>query len=72
MYRIRSWIYTNTVEGRFSILKRGLAGKFRSESEQHLQRYCHEFDFRWNYRIKTGFDDVQRALVMLQTSWASA
>jgi transposase-like protein len=62
----RGDVTTNTVEGSFSILKRGLTGTFHSVSEQHLQRYCHEFDFRWNYRIKTGFDDVQRTRVLLE------
>lgn len=62
----RGDVTTNTVEGSFSILKRGLTGTFHSVSEQHLQRYCHEFDFRWNYRIKTGYDDVQRTRVLLE------
>jgi len=62
----RGDVTTNTVEGSFSILKRGLTGTFHSVSEQHLQRYCHEFDFRWNYRIKTGYDDVQRAQMLLK------
>jgi transposase-like protein len=63
---IRNWIHTNTVEGSFSLLKRGLIGTFHSVSEQHLQRYATEFDFRWNYRIKTGYDDVQRTRVLLE------
>lgn len=46
-------------------MKRGLMGTFHSVSEQHLQRYAHEFDFRWNYRIKTGYDDVQRQQMIL-------
>ena len=50
----RGDVTTNTVEGSFSILKRGLTGTFHSISEQHLQRYCHEFDFRYNYGIKKG------------------
>jgi transposase-like protein len=62
----RGDVTTNTVEGSFSILKRGLTGTFHSVSEAHLQRYCHEFDFRWNYRIKTGFDDAQRSAVALK------
>jgi transposase-like protein len=62
----RGDVTTNNAEGSFSILKRGLTGTFHSVSEQHLQRYCHEFDFRWNYRIKTGYDDVQRMQVVLQ------
>jgi transposase-like protein len=61
----RGDVTTNTVEGSFSIMKRGLTGTFHSVSEQHLQRYCHEFDFRWNYRIKTGYDDVQRTQMLL-------
>jgi transposase-like protein len=61
----RGDVTTNTVEGSFALLKRGLYGTFHSVSEHHLQRYCHEFDFRWNYRIKTGYDDVQRAQMLL-------
>lgn len=63
--RIRLWVTTNTVESSFALLKRGLHGTFHSVSEQHLQRYATEFDFRWNYRIKTGYDDVQRTQVLL-------
>ncbi|MDP3611518.1 MAG: IS1595 family transposase, partial [Rubrivivax sp.] len=58
---IRPWITTNTVEGSFALLKRGLTGTFHSVSEQHLQRYATEFDYRWNTRIANGFDDTQRA-----------
>jgi transposase-like protein len=61
----RGDVTTNTVEGSFGLLKRGLNGTFHSVSEQHLQRYCHEFDFRWNYRIKTGYNDVQRTHAIL-------
>jgi transposase-like protein len=62
----RGDVTTNTVESSFSLLKRGLVGTFHSVSEQHLQRYCHEFDFRWNYRIKTGYDDALRAAELLR------
>jgi transposase-like protein len=61
----RGDVTTNTVESSFSLLKRGLIGTFHSVSEQHLQRYATEFDFRWNYRIKTGYDDVQRQQMIL-------
>ena len=61
----RGDVTTNTVEASFALLKRGLYGTFHSVSEHHLQRYCTEFDFRWNYRIKTGYDDVQRAQMLL-------
>ncbi len=56
----RGDVTTNTVESSFAILKRGLYGTFHNVSEQHLQRYANEFDFRWNHRAKLGFTDVQR------------
>jgi transposase-like protein len=52
---------TNTVEGYFSILKRGLIGTFHHVGEQHLQRYVNEFDFRYNFRAALGVNDVERA-----------
>jgi hypothetical protein len=54
------------VESSFAILKRGLNGTFHSVSEKHLQRYCTEFDFRWNYRQSQGFSDIDRATVALK------
>jgi hypothetical protein len=57
----RGDVNTNTVEGYFSIFKRGLVGVYQHCSEQHLQRYLAEFDFRYNNRVKLGVDDVQRA-----------
>ena len=56
----RGDITTNSVESSFAILKRGLYGTFHSVSEQHLQRYATEFDFRWNHRQSLGVDDIQR------------
>lgn len=47
---VRGDAHTNTVEGYFSILKRGIIGTFHSVSAQHLQRYVTEFDFRYNHR----------------------
>lgn len=41
----------STVEGYFSIFKRGLVGTFHHLTAQHLQRYVHEFDFRYNARL---------------------
>jgi transposase-like protein len=52
--------YTNTAESSFAILKRGLYGTFHNVSENHLQRYADEFDFRWNHRQALGIDDIQR------------
>ena len=43
-------MHTNTVEGYFSILKRGITGVYQHVSQQHLKRYLGEFDFRYNYR----------------------
>jgi hypothetical protein len=55
--------HTNTVEGYFSILKRGLIGTFHHVGEQHLKRYCSEFDFRYNNR---KISDSERAAVALK------
>ncbi|MGO8755654.1 MAG: IS1595 family transposase [Gallionellaceae bacterium] len=62
----RGDVTTNTVESSFAILKRGLYGTFHHVSEQHLQRYATEFDFRWNTRAKLGFTDADRAMVALK------
>lgn len=43
-------VYTNSVEGFFSHLKRGIYGIYHQVSHKHLQRYCHEFAFRYNSR----------------------
>lgn len=43
-------IHTNTVEGVFSLLKRGIDGAFHHISKGHLHRYCSEFEFRYNRR----------------------
>jgi len=42
--------YTNTAECFFSLLKRGIMGQFHHVSKKHLQRYCDEFSFRWNFK----------------------
>lgn len=57
---VRDEAYTNTIEGCFSILKRGIYGVYQHVSEAHLKRYLAEFSFRYSYRIKTGFDDMAR------------
>lgn len=57
---VRDDAYTNTAEGYFSILKRGIYGVYQHVSETHLNRYLAEFDFRYSYRVKTGFDDMAR------------
>lgn len=62
----RGAVTTNTVEGFFSIFKRGLIGTFHHVGEQHLQRYCNEFDFRYNTRTKLGFSDTDRTNIALK------
>jgi transposase-like protein len=54
------WVHTNTVEGYYSIFKRGMKGVYQHASRQHLHRYCIEFDFRYTNRAKVGVDDVAR------------
>ncbi len=58
---VRGEAYTNTVEGVFSIFKRGMKGVYQHCSEKHLHRYLAEFDFRYNNRIALGVDDQNRA-----------
>ena len=53
--------HTNTVEGFFSILKRGIYGCYFHVSETHLHRYLAEFDFRYSNRIALGIGDEERA-----------
>jgi transposase-like protein len=57
--RAHFW-HTNSAEGYFSILKRGIIGVYHHVSQQHLHRYLAEFDFRHNNRIRLGVDDVER------------
>jgi transposase-like protein len=57
----RGTIHTNTIEGYFSIFKRGMKGIYQHCSEKHLHRYLAEFDFRYSNRVACGVDDVERA-----------
>lgn len=57
---VRGDVHTNTVEGFFSILKRGITGVYHHVSQEHLHRYLNEFDFRYNEREALGVDDVER------------
>ncbi len=58
-------IHTNTVEGYFSLFKRGMRGTYQHCAEKHLHRYLAEFDFRYNNRIRLGVDDETRASKMV-------
>jgi transposase-like protein len=59
-------IHTNTIEGYFSVFKRGMRGTYQHCAHHHLHRYLAEFDFRYNNRIRLGIDDKQRAETLLQ------
>jgi transposase-like protein len=62
---VRGEAHTNTIEGFFSIFKRGMNGVYQHCGSQHLHRYLTEFDFRYNHRVAAGYDDVQRAAAAL-------
>ncbi len=53
--------HTNTLEGYFSVFKRGMKGVYQHCAERHLHRYLAEFDFRYNNRVARGVHDEQRA-----------
>lgn len=57
-------ITTNTVEGYFSVFKRGMRGVYQHCAEKHLHRYLAEFDFRYNNRIALGVNDGERAALL--------
>ena len=57
----RGEVHTNTLEGFYSIFKRGMKGVYQHCSEAHLHRYVAEFDFRYSNRVGLGVDDVARA-----------
>jgi transposase-like protein len=62
----RGDVCTNTVEGFFSIFKRGMVGVYQHCGEQHLQRYLHEFDFRYSNRSKLGIEDGERTTLAIK------
>ena len=57
---VRGNVHTNTIEGFFSVFKRGMKGVYQHCSEKHLHRYLAEFDFRYNQRVALGVNDPQR------------
>jgi hypothetical protein len=64
--RSGSFVHTNTVEGYFSVFKRGIYGTFHNVSAKHLKRYLCEFDFRYNERIALGVNDMARTETALR------
>ncbi|WP_420966851.1 IS1595 family transposase [Bradyrhizobium sp. B120] len=63
---VRGDAHTNTIEGYFSILKRGITGTYHHVSPQHLKRYLAEFDFRYNERMALGVSDEARTTKALR------
>jgi transposase-like protein len=62
----RGDVTTNTIEGAFSIFKRGMRGVYQHCREKHLHRYLAEFEFRYSHREAHGVDDAARADKMLR------
>jgi hypothetical protein len=63
---VRGRIHTNTVEGSFSIFKRGMKGVYQHCAEKHLHRYLAEFEFRYNHREANGVGDADRSVRALE------
>ena len=63
---VRGDVHTNSAEGYFSIFKRGMKGNYQHCKEKHLHRYLAEFDFRYNHRIKLGYNDGDRAALAVK------
>ena len=62
----RGDVTTNTIEGAFSIFKRGMKGIYQHCREKHLHRYLAEFEFRYSNRIANGIDDTERTNIALR------
>ena len=60
------WVHTNTIEGFFSVFKRGMKGTYQHCGSNHLHRYTTEFDFRYSNRVKLGVDDVARLAKLVE------
>jgi len=62
----RGDVTTNTVEGFFSIFKRGMYGTYHHCDEKYVQRYLYEFDFRYSNRSALGVEDAERATIAIK------
>jgi hypothetical protein len=62
---VRGDVHTGTIDGYWSLLKRGIIGSFHQVSIKHLHRYLSEFQFRWNNKdAQDMFPPVIVALLM--------
>ena len=66
---VRGDVHTNTIEGYFSIFKRGMKGVYQHCAKKHLHRYATEFEFRYNNRGANGVDDKARAVLALRGAY---
>jgi transposase-like protein len=64
----RGDVTTNSVEGYFSIFKRGMKGVYQHCGEKHLHRYLAEYDFRFNHRVALGYNDGDRAALAMKNA----
>ena len=65
---VRGDITTNTVEGYYSIFKRGMKGVYQHCAEKHLHRYLSEFDFRYSNRVALGVNDGERRTLAIKNA----
>jgi hypothetical protein len=65
-------ITTNTIEGYFSIFKRGMKVVYQHCKEKHLHRYLAEYDFRYNHRIALNYNDGDRATLAVKNAAGKA
>jgi transposase-like protein len=63
---VRGDVHTNTVEGYYSVFKKGMKGVYQHCSEKHLHRYLAEFDFRYSNRSRLGVEDAERAAMIVR------
>jgi hypothetical protein len=65
---VRGDVYTNTVEGYYSIFKRGMKGVYQHCKENHLHRYSSEFDCRYSNRVALGMNDGERRTLAIKNA----
>lgn len=59
---VRGDVYTNTIEGAWSHLKRSMMGTYHRPSKEHLSKYCAEFEFTYNTRNKTPLEKFNQII----------
>ncbi|RYZ14154.1 MAG: IS1595 family transposase [Alphaproteobacteria bacterium] len=63
---VRGDVHSNSAEGFFGVFKKGMSGVYQHCGEKYLQRYVNEFEFRHNTRVKLGFNDGDRAALVVK------